>query len=88
MEDEKKKIVVTMIFSIIAFLNVMFIICFLLFMGFFVGKIDSNKRFIEGMKMGHEKGRYEIYLELERRNYGYYQTNDDTFVFTEKARNK
>lgn len=87
MSDENKNnksVVLTAIFAIVIFLNVLFVLCFLFFMGFLVGKIENSKTFLEGMEMGREKGRYEVYLELERRHLGYYRVDDDSFVFKEE----
>jgi len=51
---------------------------------FFVGNINSQQRFKEGVLTGKQEGKLEIYEELEKREYGYYRTDDNKFIFTKE----
>lgn len=83
-KEKIKSVFLSVLLATTVLVNALFIMFFLFFMGFFVGKVDCNKQFIEGVQIGQEKGRYEVYLELEKRSIGYYRSTDDTFVFYEK----
>lgn len=73
---------IALIFSLIAS-NILFLIMVTFIVGYCFGFVGAKSRYQEGVKDGEKKGRYEIYIELERRNIGEFNFETRSFEFND-----
>ena len=78
-ENAFKKV---LLISLLIF-NILFVSVFFVFVGFVFGVADSENKYDQGMLFGYKQGKYEVYLDLENRRLGRFDSEKDKFDFYE-----
>jgi hypothetical protein len=63
--------------------NLLFVSMFFLFAGYVIGSVSAEGKLEKGLADGYKRGKYEVYLELEKRKIGMYNSETDKFDFYE-----
>ena len=69
------------ILFLLTLINSLFVLVMMFVFGYFFGAVSLKNKYTEGVKDGEKKGRYELYLELEGRDIGRFNSKTETFEF-------
>ena len=85
MENANAKIIKSSLLAALIFFYMLFGSAFFVFLGFLFGNVNAENRYEDGLSFGYHRGKYEIYLELEEKGIGTYNSEEDTFDYFERA---